>query len=500
MQTMLIHGEGDRQNTPFRLLPWQREFLWRWFELDPGFDAGQLPAMSPWWYTEGLIGAERGAVKTELLAGLGMVELAGPDELRGRTGTPLVICSAASLKQAGELFRQAQIMAGGAKGQEVPSAPLFGLFEVLDQVIQFGDGRPGRLERVAAEAGTNEGGKTSLFLADEVAEWTGRRDRVWTVINAAVTKRLPPGRTLSISMAGRMKGKVPFADDDPLLWRLYQRGVLEVLDPQSRFLFDWRAPKGKVDLNDRRQVVAALKQMRGADVTWSVDVRAREILTRKISHFEAERLYLCRWPDQAASSWLAEAPGVWDECADADAVPADGTEVVVGVDMALHHDSVGVVVAGVLPDGRVGWWPRLWSADHGKIDHLDVFGTIAGSIAQRWRIRSVVYDPRFFEVPARLLEDQGIGVVEFPQSPERLVAADDALYQLVAHHRLAHPDDAGLNAHAENAAWRDSERGRYLAKSRSKGNMDLIRAGSMATWELLAGGDAEPAASFAIVL
>jgi len=494
MQRMLIHGEGDRQNAPYRLLPWQKEFVWRWFELDANYSDHRLPAMSPWWYTEGLVGAERGAVKTELLAGLGMVELAGPDELRGRTGTPLVICAAASLSQAGELFRQAQIMSGGAKGQEVPSAPLFGLFDVLDTQVRFADGRPGRIERIAAEAGTNEGGKTSLFLADEVAEWTGRRDRVWTVINAAVTKRTPPGRTLSISMAGRVKGHVPFTDDDPLLWRLYARGLAEQDSPHSRFLFDWRGPRGRIDLTNPDQVRTALSQMRGADVTWSVDVRCREIISRKISQFEAERLYLCRWPEASQASWLADAPGVWAECADENAVPADGTEVVVGVDMALHHDSVGVIVAGMLPDGRVGWWPRLWQADNGRIDHLDVFGTIAGSIAQRWKIRAVTYDPRFFEVPARLLEDQGILAVEFPQSPERLVAADDALYQLVVHHQLAHPDDHGLNRHAENAAWRDSERGRYLAKGRAAGNMDLIRAGSMATWELIAG--AEKAAEF----
>ena len=113
------------------------------------------------------------------------------------------------------------------------------------------------------------------------------------------------------------------------------------------------------------------------------------------------------------------------------AVPEDGTEVIVGVDMALHHDSVGVVVAGVLPDGRIGWWPRIWEAIDGKIDHADVFATISGAIAQRWKIKAVVYDPRFFELPANLLEDQGFTVIEFPQPPDRLIPADRLLYALV---------------------------------------------------------------------
>lgn len=480
---MLVHGEGDLYGKPYRLLPWQREFNWRWFELDDGAEMG------PWWWLEALVGAERGAVKTELLGALALTEMAGPDPLRNSQATPLVHIAAAALKQAGEMFRQVQIMAGGAKGRELSSAPLHGLFEVLDQQITFLDGRPGRIERVAAEAGTVEGGKTSLFLADEVAQWTGAREAVFDVINAATTKRLQPGRTIAISMPGHVRGSLPFADDDQLLWRLYARGLAEQGDPESRFLFDWRGA-ADVDWRDPASIEAALREMRGADVTWSVKVRLREIMTRKVSHHTAERLYLCRWPSGSTAGWLTEAPGIWGECFDAAAVPADGSEVVVGVDMALHGDHVGVIVAGILPDGRVGWYPRSWAPVDGRIDHADVFGTIAGTIAQRWRIKAVTYDPRFFELPARLLEDQGIAVVEFPQSPERLIAADGLLHQMVLDHQIAHANDPILNSHIEAAAWRESERGRYLAKSKTAPGrkMDLVRAGSMATWELMAGG------------
>jgi hypothetical protein len=389
------------------------------------------------------------------------------------------------------MFRQVQIMAGGAKGQEVPAAPLFGLFEVLDLEIGFSDGRPGRIERVAADAGTIEGGKTTLFLADELAQWTGGRARVFDVVNAATTKRRTPGRTIGISMPAMAKGHVPFEDDDELLWKLYQRALTESEDPTSRTLLDWREA-GKVDFTRPASIEAGLRMMRGADVTWSVQVRLREIVTRKISRAQAQRLYLCQWPNLSAGSWLKEAPGVWTECTDpaGQNVPEDGADVVVGVDMALHSDHVGVIVAGYLPDGKVAWWPRSWSPDiSGRIDHADVFATIAGTIAQRWKVKRVVYDPRFFELPARFLEDQGFEVVEFPQSAERLVPADDLLYQKILAHEIVHPDDHELNAHMDAAAWREtSDRGRYLSKGKS-GKMDLVRAGSMATWELCA---AEP--------
>jgi len=487
MQQTLVHGEGDLYGQPYRLLPWQREFSWRWFELDPAAEMGR------WWYLEALVGAERGAVKTEFLAALALLEMAGPERARNAQATPLVHIAAAALKQAGELFRQVQVMAGGAKGREVTTAPLAGLFEVLDTTISFADGRPGRIERVAAEAGTNEGGKTTLFLADELAEWEGRRAQVFDVLNAATTKRMSPGRTIGISMAGHNKGSMPFEDDDPLLWKLYARGLLEADDPQSRYLFDWRSAPD-VDFTDPVAVESGLRMMRGADVTWSVKVRLREIMSRKISQRQAQRLYLCQWPAKSADSWLRDTPAAWSEIHDDHAVPADGSEVVVGVDMALHGDHVGLIVAGHLSDGRVGWWPRSWSPDgNGRIDHADVFATIAGTIAERWKVTAITYDPRFFELPARFLEDRGFRVIEFPQSPERLIPADQLLHQMVLDHQLAVPADPTLDAHADNAAWRDSERGRFLSKGKAAGKMDLIRAGSMATWELVAAPPPPPA-------
>ncbi len=479
---MLIHGEGDLHGRPYRLLPWHREFLWRWYELDPADPSG-------WWYLEALIGAESGACKTEFVAAIAMLEMGGPRQFR-RT-TPIITVAAASFDQAGELFHQAQIMAGGTKDAPVASAPLAGMFDVFDTEILYADGRPGRIQRVAARAGTSEGGKETLFLPDELHEWTGQKGRVYTVRAKSLTKRTPhPGRVCGMSTAAVGRGSVPPADTDPLLWRLYARGLAEVNDPESRYLFDWREAPPEIEGQrlDGAALRAALRRMRAADVAWSVEVRAREIETRKIPWNEALRYYFNRFTAMSADAWLQEIPGEWEACGAPDAAPADGSEVVVGVDMALHHDHVGVIVAGRLSDGRVGWWPRSWepTAD-GRIDHLDVFNTIAGVIADRWKVKAVVYDPRFFEVPARLLEDEGFRVVEFPQSPERLVPADGFLFELISHNQLAHPDDPSLTAHAYTAAWRDGERGRYLSKSRSGGHMDLIRAGSMATWELTAG-------------
>lgn len=474
----LVHGEGDLYGKPYRLLPWQREFLWRWYEVDPA---------GGWWHEDALVGAERGSVKTEFFAALAMIEFAGPKVFR--RPTPIIHAAAAALKQAGELFRQAQIMAGGAKGQEVRTAPLYGLFDVFDTQILYRSGAPGRIERLAADAGTVEGGKTSLFLADELHEWTGEKARVYTVVSAATTKSLTPGRVAAMSTAGRGRGSIPAKDTDPILWQLYARGLKLAGDPKSRFLFMWREASEQWNLDDPEQLRSALREMMTPDVTWSVEARARKAISEggAMPRHELERYYLNRFTDQVAGSWLEEIPNGWTSIESADAAPVDGSEVVVGVDMALHHDSVAVVIAGRHEDGRVGWWHQIWVPVEGRIDHADVFNAIAVTIAKRWKIQSITYDPRFFELPANLLADQGFAVIEFAQSPDRLIAADGLLFDLVRTGELMVLADPALAEHARNAAWRENERGRYLSKLKAGGHMDAMRAGSMATFELLQG-------------
>jgi phage terminase large subunit-like protein len=474
MESRLIHGEGDLFAQPYRLLDWHKEFLWRWYELDPASPA-------EWWYQEALVGAERGASKTEFVAAIAMLEFAGPAPFR--RPTPIVHVAAASYDQAGELFRQCQIMAGG-QGGTVPQAPLHGLCNVWDTEISLVDGSPGKIERIAAVAGTNEGGKTTLFAADEAHEWTGNKARVHIVITAALTKRMTPGRSITLSTAGAGRGQIPPAPNDPLLWKLYVRGLLSKDDPGSRFLFDWREFPPDVDLHDPDQLRAALRSMRAPDVTWSVEVRAREFETGKMPEHEFLRYFGNRFVDLADDNWLIEHPHAWPASIDPAASIPDGTDVVVGIDMALRHDSVGVIVAAEHGD-QVIWEPHHWAADPaGKIDFADVFQTIRGELADRFNIRAVTYDPRFFETQARLLEDEGLLMVEFIQSPERLVPADGHLFNLVVGGGLVVPDNPFLNAHSAAAAWRENDRGRYLSKGKAKGPMDLIRAGSMATWEL----------------
>src|SRR5690606_39465566 len=95
-------------------------------------------------------------------------EFAGPPEIV--PPSPIIPIAAASFEQADILFSAVATMLGSSDPSTSP-APLAGYFNVFDTEVTFADGKPGRIHRIAAVAGTNEGGLPSLFICDELHEW-----------------------------------------------------------------------------------------------------------------------------------------------------------------------------------------------------------------------------------------------------------------------------------------------------------------------------------------
>lgn len=522
MERMLVYGPGPLLGQPYRLREDQRTFLFDWFSWNPMDEEWEGVGPGEQRYIEGVRGEARGGCKTELLGGLALLHLAGPKLLS--PPSPEVCVMATAFDQTALIFSVVQAMAGGQKDSPTTDpktgrqAPLAGQFQVFDQEILFSDSRPGRIYRVAAVAGTNEGSRTTLLLADEVHELVGRKARVFTVLSAALLKRQPPGRVLSISTAGAGKGEIPPDPNDSLVWKMYAQGQMQKTGEMDspRYLFDWREAPAGLDFSKPEDRATAVRAASGAaDVVWRVADRVRKWDDPKFPRHEWIRYYANQFTDEVEGAWLDQlGPGWWDTLVDDQLVAETFTarpEVVLGVDMALRKDSTALVAAALLPDGRHVWQQWCWRAVGGKLDHRAPFETIrqlAGAIplpdayqpeapgrsgpdlrplisAGAWRVRAVTYDPRFFELPARYLEDDGLFLVEFPQTPDRLVPADKNLYELVADRELVVSSSSVLASHAASARWRESERGQYLSKNASGGkHIDLIRAGAMATWEI----------------
>lgn len=481
IESRLIFSQGDFYGLPFRLRMDQKAFLYEWYSY--------CDRCGRWRYDRGLKGAATGDGKTEFIAGIGCLEFAGPPEIAVPSAN--IPIAAASFEQADLLFTAAGIMLGG-KDNLVTEAPLCGYFDVFDTEIFFADGSPGRMFRVAAAAGTNEGGLPSLFICDELHEWGElgtRKARVHVVINKSTRKRQTPrgvGRNLNLSTAG-------FDIDHSLLGAMYKHGKRVQHDPtvDPRFLMDWREADPALDLRDPAQRDTAVRQASAAaDVIWNVGDRVRSWDDPTMQHHEWIRYFANRWVDMAEDSWLADDPGAWDDCRSDLTIPDQG-EVVLAVDMALQRDTVAVSTLHRIGDLAVVR-TKIWEPHDRKIDHLDVMQHIRDE-AGRFDVTEVTYDPRFFEVPARMLEDEGFNMVEFPQSPERMSPACGLALEKIRARLIAHDGDPDLASHVKAAAKRPTERGFTLSKGKSKRHIDAAITLAIGVYRLFAPDEVEEA-------
>lgn len=471
-----ICGEGDWYGQLIKLRPDQKRFLWNWYSY--------CPKCEEWHYDEALRGAATGDGKTSFIAAVVVLEFAGPPQIA--VSSPNIPIAAASFEQADLLFSAVATMCGGQDQQDKDS-PLCGFFEVYDTEITFSDGRPGRIFRVAAVAGTNEGGLPTLFVCDELHEWgepDGRKARVATVIGKSTKKRRTKhgsGRVISLSTAG-------FDIDRSLLGEMVKDGRKVARDQSvsPRFLYDWHeAPDGLDYRKPEHREIAVRAASEAADILWSVADRVNAWGKPKYPAHEWVRYFANRWVEMAEDSWLKDHPAAWSEC-EGQWTADDANPWCLSVDMALKHDSVAVNRVEQLPDGRIAVTTKIWrAAEHdGRIPHDQVWVYIK-TAARGLGFRGVVYDPRYFEVPARMLEADGILAVEFDQSPQRMAPACGLTHQLILDHVIVHDGDPELAAHVKSAVAMPQERGGFtLKKGKSKSHIDACISMCMGVWVL----------------
>jgi len=429
----LVHGEGDWFGQPFRLHAFQRAFLDELYRL--GRDGRPRVRRA-------LLGLPKGNGKTELAAAIAVAELAGPFA----PTSPNVVIAAASFEQADLVFGTARTM--------IAEGPLGPYFDAFDTEILRRDG-PGRMHRVAAAAGTNDGGRPTCVIADELHEWSGIRERVHLVLSNGLSKR-KDGLELNISTAG--------ADRDSLLGRLFDRGQAirsgEVDDPT--FLFTW-CGAGEVDLADEAALRLALREANPAIEAGFLDEDRLVARSREIPAHEFERYHLNRWissPDH----WID--PELWAARARPAGPPPPGTDVVLGFDGSYRRDSTALV--GCTTEGylfHVAAWERDTADPDWTVPRTEVDAAVAAAMA-RWRVRELVCDPPGWHAELEAWEREWREVVvRFDtNSPGRMGPACDRLYGAVVEGTVSHDGNATLARHVANCRTRDTRYGRVITK------------------------------------
>ena len=163
----------------------------------------------------------------------------------------------------------------------------------------------------------------------------------------------------------------------------------------------------------------------------------------------------------------------------------DAAPTWIGVDVGLKRDSTAVVAVqrrpaeGTHPE-RFHAICRLWvpTADE-PVDVTNVMQHLR-ELADRYDVKAISFDPRFFDVPAKMLLDEGLPVIEIPQSLERMTAAIGDLYGVIRSGQLDHDDDDAFTAQILAAVPRFNEHGFTLAKGKSRGRIDAAVALALA--------------------
>ncbi len=152
-----------------------------------------------------------------------------------------------------------------------------------------------------------------------------------------------------------------------------------------------------------------------------------------------------------------------------------------GLDVGVRHDSTAVVAVQRRADGTVacrGW--VLEPTEDAPVT-LERIERLVRELARELRPRWIAYDPWSFRRSAELLRAEGLPMLEFPQSPERMSVASRALYELISSGRLRHDGDRTLRAHVLAAVAKQTERAWRLVKDRtSRQPIDAVIALAMA--------------------
>lgn len=432
-------SKGKVAGGPFLVTPWQAQLLGSVFERR---EDGLLR------FRRVLIGLGRKNGKSllgSLIALYGLIE--------GEPGAE-VYSAAGDRKQARIVFDE-------ARWQVQQSPALSGVCKVYRDAIEV-PATHSVYRVLSSDAKLQQGLNPSMVVFDELH--VQPNDELWDALSLGSGARRDP-QIVALTTAG--------FDLDSLCGRMYQYGKRTATGDtgDDAFGFFWWEAPDNCAVDDREAWRAANPNLE----LGLLSEEDLEVAVKQTSELAFRRYRLNQFVRVAGDSWLPA--GAWEQCrSDADLV--DGEPVWVGVDMALKHDTIAVVV--VQPQGeRLVARAKIWLPDGGMMDVAQVEAHLR-DLHLRFEVREIAYDPAFFQRSAEALADDGLPMVEFPQSTQRMVPACGHLYEMIVNRRLAHPGDPLFTDQVLSAAQRATDQGWRLSKGKSKRKIDAVIALAMA--------------------
>lgn len=468
IETCAVHTEGRWRGQPFRLLDWEKRLLLELFTLEEDPEWTPVPGVRRTFrnglrrrYREAFVTCPKKNGKTELADAIAAYLLMGDGE-----PSPKGVIAAGSLKQAGFSFR--------GVGTMIRASPVLRQLaserDVGDLVIEIPSIPGSRLERVAAESGTNDGPSLSFGLLDEVHEYKGEQGRrVHGVITNAGAARDSP-LFVSISTVG------VDAEDEEQVWvDLWRRGWAAAENPAADPTFYFFCAQAPPDGHwQDRATWEAANPSAGTTVTWP-------FYQAQWPKGEAwcARYYLNRPPGRVEDAWMPDGP--WEAC-EGDVVMRADLPTFVRVDIDHDHRAAAVAVAQRQGDRlpvRTRVFPSQPLPDGEYLsvaeieDHLrQLARRYPGRVMAPKRFHGtgrerllpvpgpeISYHGSFFEGSAQTLRADGLALIDIPNSQERLGPAAESLMELVVNGRLIHDGDPVLASQVRNVVAKQDPKG-----------------------------------------
>ena len=452
-------SKGVRAGQPLLLTSWQCELLTSLYERR---DDGLLR------YRRSLIGLARKNGKSLLgtvVALYGLIE--------GEPGAE--VYSAAGDRQ------QARVVFNEAKWQIMQSPALSGVCKVYRDVVEVPS--TGAIYRVlSSDAKLQQGLNPSTVIFDELH--VQPNDDLWDALTLGSGARKDPN-IVAITTAG--------FDLDTVCGRLYNYGkeIVAGTKDDERFGFFWWEAPASCEIFDREAWATANPNL----AEGLLDMEDMEVSMMQTAEVAYRRYRLNQWVRTDGESWLPK--GAWELCRSDDELDPS-VPLFVGIDMALKHDSIAVVVAQLQESGRVVTRAKIWHPQGGIMDVAAVEQHIR-DLGSQFTVQEFAYDPAFFQRSAEAMSDEGFTMVEFSQSTARMVPACGTLYEYIVNGRLAHNGDPVFTDQVMSAAQRSTDMGWRLSKGKSKRKIDAAIALAMAVDRATRKIDAVPEPGFFVV-
>lgn len=362
---------------------------------------------------------------------------------------------------------QARILFKGVSETVKANPALEQFFTVYRDVIECTT--TGAIFRVlSAEAGLQEGLNPSLVLLDEVhvqpnselydvlSQGSGTREHPLVVTISTFGNKFDSkgAESFAYGLHGRaMKVVSGELEDDTLGVRCYETPAdADHLDPETWYI----ANPGLGDF---------------------LSIADMASVSRKIHEaaFKTKRLNV--WAAGKAA-WLPA--GAYDACADTERGPVpDGAKVVLSFDGSYSNDSTGIIITTVEETPHqvvLGLWERPDDDPHWRVPMPEVEAELLAAFTT-YDVVELCADPyRWADVLQRLALTVGEErVIDFPQSPSRMIPATASFYERAVAEipGVTHDGDPRLVRHIGNAVVKTGRNGGQLSKDADTRKIDL---------------------------